>query len=160
MKKYHLAAIGLTLLAGGCATHNWAPAPGKDPNQFTSDKARCSLMARHANNGGVYAYGSEEFVAGAMVGNAIGNAIGANQDFNDCMQAVGWEIADDERSAPVAYTPVYTPPPPPPAPQSSPAEGDPADGWYDPAASAPPPPPAPAAPPTGIRPGRTIPYPE
>jgi len=139
------------ILAGssiaGCATHTWAPAAGKDPNQYTSDKARCSIMARHGNRTSWYAEGKPEYVAGVALGAAIGDAIGANQDFNDCMQAVGWEIADDRPTVqPVAYqAPVYQPP----APDAR------AEGWQEvPAPAAPtygPPPPAP-----DIRPARLL----
>jgi hypothetical protein len=50
-------------------------------------------MAR--NSGGSFAAsGNAKFVAGAALGNAIGESIRANQNFNDCMLASGWLIAD------------------------------------------------------------------
>jgi hypothetical protein len=50
-------------------------------------------MARHGG-GSFAASGTPSFVAGATLGNAIGESIRAQQDFNDCMEASGWEIAD------------------------------------------------------------------
>jgi hypothetical protein len=50
-------------------------------------------MARHSG-GGFFAVGSPGFVAGAAIGAGIGEAIRANEDFNDCMAANGWVVAD------------------------------------------------------------------
>jgi hypothetical protein len=62
-------------------------------------------MARHGGNS-IEASGSAKFVAAAVVGNAIGNAFIANADFNDCMQASGFVIADGAKAPqPVAYAP-------------------------------------------------------
>lgn len=73
--------------------HQWAPGPGMSAADFDAGKARCSLMARHSGSGFV-AYGSPNFVAGAALGNAIGESVRTQQDFNDCMLATGWKIAD------------------------------------------------------------------
>jgi hypothetical protein len=61
-------------------------------------KARCSLVARHGGSG-FAAYGSPSFVLGAAIGDAIGEGIRAQQDFNDCMEASGWRIADGQTAA-------------------------------------------------------------
>lgn len=61
-------------------------------------------MARHGATG-IAAYGSVKFVAAAAIGNAIGNAFRETADFNDCMQASGFLIADGQPVQPVAYAP-------------------------------------------------------
>jgi hypothetical protein len=67
---------------------------------FEPARARCSLFARHGGSGFV-AVGSENYVAGAALGHAIGESIRAQRDFNDCMSASGW-IADGQAlSAPI-----------------------------------------------------------
>jgi hypothetical protein len=91
-----LVAFGL--LVSGCASHTWAPGPGMSAADFGPAKARCSLMARHGG-GDFSAYGTPSFVAGAAVGNAIGESVRAQQDFNDCMEASGWRIADGQTAA-------------------------------------------------------------
>ena len=83
----------------GCATHQWAPGPGMNAADFDATKAQCSLMARHGGSG-FAAYGSANFVAGAALGNAVGESIRTQQDFNDCMLASGWKIADRPDAAP------------------------------------------------------------
>ena len=55
-------------------------------------------MARDGGNS-ISAAGSTRFVAGAIIGNAVGNAFKANADFNDCMQASGFLIADNAARA-------------------------------------------------------------
>jgi hypothetical protein len=86
----------------GCASHTWAPGPDAR-GTFDETKGRCSLLAR--NSGGAFAAsGNAAFVAGAATGNAIGNAITAQNNFNDCMLASGWVVAD--------HQPANTPPQP------------------------------------------------
>lgn len=87
-----LFAVGAILLAG-CATHAWAPGPNAK-GTFDEASAQCSLMARHSGSGEFYAQGSPGFVAGATVGAAVGDAIRTQADFNDCMKASGWVVAD------------------------------------------------------------------
>ena len=81
----------------GCATHNWVPGVGKQAYMFESEKAQCSLMARHSG-GGFYAQGTPGYVAGAQMGHAMGEAVRTQTDFNDCMLAKGWRIADESSS--------------------------------------------------------------
>jgi len=90
-----VAMAGLALTLVGCATHEWAPGPGMSGANFESGKARCSLMARHGGSN-FEAYGSVNFVASAAIGHAVGEAIRTQQDFNDCMLATGWRIADGQ----------------------------------------------------------------
>ena len=89
----YLRTAALALLLSGCAGHTWAPGPGVSAGDFEPTKARCSLMARHGGSDFV-AYGNANYVAGAALGHAIGESIRTQADFNDCMQASGWRIAD------------------------------------------------------------------
>jgi hypothetical protein len=52
-------------------------------------------MARNSGSSFV-AYGNANYVAGAMLGNAIGEAIRAKQNFNDCMTMHGWLLSTSE----------------------------------------------------------------
>jgi hypothetical protein len=65
---------------------------------FDKQKAQCSIMARHGGTG-FAATGNASFVAGAAAGHAIGDGVRANQDFNDCMVAAGYVIADEQAAA-------------------------------------------------------------
>jgi hypothetical protein len=65
---------------------------------FEPAKARCSLLARHSGSD-FTAFGSESYVAGAAVGHVIGESVRTQQDFNDCMLAGGWRIADQPNAA-------------------------------------------------------------
>ncbi len=90
MKK---TIVTIPILLAGCAVHTWSPGPGVSAADFERTRARCSIMARSGQTG-FSAYGSTGFVAGAALGNAIGNAVRANRDFNDCMLANGFQVAD------------------------------------------------------------------
>jgi hypothetical protein len=91
-----LLAAGVSL--GACAVHNWEPGPGVDAADFDAARARCSIFARHSG-GGFVAIGSENYVAGATLGHAIGETVRTQRDFNDCMLASGWRIADARSAA-------------------------------------------------------------
>lgn len=89
------------VLLGGCVTHSFVPGPGMATIDFEPDSAQCRLFARGARTGFAFgAAGSPRFVGAAMGGAAIGYAIGSaiekNQNFNDCMQARGWRVADGQ----------------------------------------------------------------
>ena len=88
-RPIRLAALaGLLVAAAGCVQHIWAPGPDAQ-GTFDEQSARCRLLAR-AGERGYIAFGSSGYVAGATIGNAIGNAVRAQADFNDCMTASGW----------------------------------------------------------------------
>lgn len=93
-----LILVMVSLLMGGCVAHTWAPGPGMSVADFEPAKARCSLMARNAGSDFV-AVGSTSYVAGAAIGHGIGEAVKANQNFNDCMVASGWRVADGRTMA-------------------------------------------------------------
>jgi len=95
----HTLIVACAALLGGCVQHTFAPGPGMSAADFEPDSARCRLFARGANPGQSFeAYGSQQFVAAsmtaAMVGGAIGDAIRTNVNYNDCMEAHGWRVAD------------------------------------------------------------------
>jgi len=101
---------------GACVNHTFAPGPGMSSLDFEPDSARCRLMARGAVKDYEFgASGSPQFVAsytaGAALGAAIGRAIEQNANFNDCMEARGWRVAD--RAAPATLAPVMVPSPAP-----------------------------------------------
>lgn len=80
----------------GCATKEWAPGPNVNPTlTLEQQRAQCRYMARHGGTG-FAAVGAPAFVAGAAVGNGVGNAVRAGQDFNDCMLASGWVKSDPQ----------------------------------------------------------------
>lgn len=92
-RKTSLAvSFGLALFLGACASHTWAPGPDAK-GTYEEASAKCSLLARHSG-GGFYAQGTPSFVAGATLGAAVGEAIRTQTDFNDCMAATGWVVAD------------------------------------------------------------------
>lgn len=86
-RTFAIAAIGLLLTS--CASYNWAPGPNAVTTDFNMQKAQCSLMARNGERGFV-AVGSPSYVAGASIGNAIGEGVRTQTNFNDCMMATGW----------------------------------------------------------------------
>lgn len=87
------------LLLCGCVSHNFAPGPGMSVVDLEPDKAVCRMFARDADPGHSFgAAGSPRFVATAMaieaVGSAISSGIRQDENFNDCMIARGWVVAD------------------------------------------------------------------
>jgi hypothetical protein len=98
MRKILPVSLSLVLL-GGCVQHTFAPGPGLSSNDFGPDSARCRLFARGSQSGFAFGVsGSPKFVGAAMGGAALGYAISSaverNQNFNDCMMARGWVVAD------------------------------------------------------------------
>ncbi len=108
------AAMIVAFSLGGCVSHAWVAGPDVHAT-LAEQTAQCRIIARHGGSG-FYASGSPGFVAGAAIGNAIGNAVQANADFNDCMAANGWEVADQQSAA----VPIVVPPAPVAVAPSSP----------------------------------------
>jgi hypothetical protein len=95
--------LALPVCVAGCAHQSWIAGPNAQ-GTFNEAKGRCMLLANNTG-GGFYAQGSQSFVASAAAGAAIGNAIKAASNFDACMMANGWEIADEGRApAPAAYS--------------------------------------------------------
>lgn len=97
-RKLILATAMLSAL-GGCAPMTFAPGPGVDPSEFTQDRAQCDYIARHGG-GGFVAVGNANYVAGASLGYAIGEAARSRADFRDCMEARGWQLVSSSPPAP------------------------------------------------------------
>jgi hypothetical protein len=88
---------------------------------FEPDSAQCRLFARGSRTGFAFgAAGSPKFVGAAMGGAALGYAIGSaiekNQNFNDCLQARGWRIADGQTVSDPSMVGKLAPTELPPAP--------------------------------------------
>ena len=79
------------VLLAGCAAKTYVPLAGVQQGNFEQSKAECSMVARHGGTG-FYAQGNPNFVAGASLGHAIGDAVRSNQDFGDCMTMHGWTV--------------------------------------------------------------------
>ncbi len=101
MRRCGLTLISMTMciLLGACVQHRFVPGPGKSAMDFEPDSAKCRIFARGANPGHYFAaYGSTQFVATSTAGDALGGAIGdamrQNANYNDCMEAAGWRVAD------------------------------------------------------------------
>lgn len=87
MRKTIIAAIAAGTLSA-CSTTFEAP-PGATDTQIQAQSAKCRLFSRQGERGFV-AFGSQSYVAGAALGNAIGNAVRAAADYKDCMIASGF----------------------------------------------------------------------
>ena len=102
MKRVISSFLTISLVGlAGCASNTWAPGPNAK-GSFEEAKGNCSLMAQGSERG-FYARGTQDFVAGAALGNAIGNAIREQATFNNCMSANGW-IAVDKKTGTTADT--------------------------------------------------------
>ena len=84
-----------------CAVHKWAPPPAGPHLTFDQQVAQCRLFSRGVTPQGpgfVAASGSPAFVGGLVGGvllaSAIGTAVATQANFNDCMAASGWVVAD------------------------------------------------------------------
>jgi hypothetical protein len=90
MNRLGLAML-VALALGGCASdeHWQRMGPGLDLAQA---KAYCDTAAMYSGSG-YYAAGTPAFVAGAALGNAIGNAVVADRVYRNCMTIQGWQPA-------------------------------------------------------------------
>ena len=101
-------AVAASLLLAGCVSHTWAPPPGGSSVTFEQQSAQCRLFARGITPSGGFVAASGKpafvgaFVGGALIGSAIGNAVATQNNFNDCMSASGWLIADHQPT-PIAH---------------------------------------------------------
>lgn len=86
----------------GCQTSNQADYVqiGFGPS-FDVAHAQCELQKRSADQGYI-AIGSPAFVAGAGIGNALGNAIAEDQFMRNCLIINGWKRAPHGQEAPAA----------------------------------------------------------
>lgn len=94
--------ITLSLLALAVVSPVEAKQPKQPPKQvsgwqrigngpaFEMAEAECNLYSMGAQQGYI-AFGNSSYVAGAAIGNAIGNAIRTHYVFTQCMTLKGWK---------------------------------------------------------------------
>ncbi|TPK83414.1 hypothetical protein FJ936_20990 [Mesorhizobium sp. B2-4-13] len=99
MNRRSLMALGATVLLCGCQTSNQADYMqiGYGPS-FEVAHAQCEMQKRSADQG-YLAIGSPAFVAGAGLGNALGNAVAEDQYMKNCLILNGWKRAPHGQGA-------------------------------------------------------------
>lgn len=93
------ALAAAAVLLSGCVNHDFVPGPGMLASDFEPESARCRIFARSNQSGYAFgAVGSPRFVTasvgGAAIGAGIAGAVQNNQNYNDCMMARGWRVAN------------------------------------------------------------------
>lgn len=93
MKLKIVAAIAACVALSGCQSaqdgkKEWVQFQPGDVLEVAD--AKCKLYAQQFQQG-LYAQGTAGFVAGAQIGNAIGNAIRMQQAYTQCMTISGWK---------------------------------------------------------------------
>ena len=88
MKIVKFLAVGSICAVAGCQT-NATYTQYMDGPPLEYAQAKCNMLAP-ATNQGYIAFGSASYVAGAAIGNAIGNAIREEQFKKNCMAMQGW----------------------------------------------------------------------
>lgn len=107
MRKIIAAALCAAGLSSCATNYTYVPIIPNPPNMEMA-QAQCQMMSSGTQQG-VFAYGSTSYVAGAQLGNAIGNAIRADQFVQQCMTMSGWRrVPLPPQHAPVTQ-PKYTP---------------------------------------------------
>lgn len=86
----NLAVLTLAVCLSGCATNYTYVPIVPNPRQIEMAEAQCQMMSTSAQQG-MFAMGSPSYVAGAQIGNAIGNAIRVDQFMQQCMTLQGWK---------------------------------------------------------------------
>lgn len=94
-----LAVVALSVCA--CSYPHFVPGPGMSALDLEPDQARCRLIARGLSPGFEYgASGSTRdvaaYMAAATIASGIETAIQNNMNYNDCMEARGWRVAEKE----------------------------------------------------------------
>lgn len=82
-----LLALPVILLVSAEARAEYVRAK---PNGAAEAEAYCNMVSRGARQG-FFAFGSQEFVAGAAIGNGLGNLIRQSMVKKDCMRMMGYE---------------------------------------------------------------------
>ncbi|MBB4570597.1 hypothetical protein [Rhizobium leucaenae] len=89
MKFKYVVAVAYMATMSSCATnYTYEPIIPNPPNMEMA-QAQCQMMSSSTQQG-VVAWGSTSYVAGAQLGNAIGNAVRADQFVQQCMTMSGW----------------------------------------------------------------------
>ena len=89
----------LAISLGGCVTANTQFARIGPGPELAYAKAQCEISASSVDRGYV-AWGSTSYVAGAAIGNALGNAIRESQFMKNCMILNGWQAVPEGAAAP------------------------------------------------------------
>lgn len=102
MKLQIIAVLAAGMFVAGCqstqdAKKEWVQFQPGDVLEVAD--AKCKLWAQQFQQG-VYAQGTPGFVAGAQLGNAIGNAIRMQQAYTQCMTISGWKQVPVMRAKP------------------------------------------------------------
>ncbi|WP_438750004.1 hypothetical protein [Pararhizobium sp. O133] len=82
------ALVSLVTLGGCKSSYTYEPIIPNPPNLEMAN-AQCEMMSTSAEQGMV-AWGTPGYVAGAQIGNAIGNGIRVDQFMRQCMTLQGW----------------------------------------------------------------------
>jgi len=91
MRSFRIAALGFAaLMLAACQTNTTYVPIIANPMQIEMAEARCQMMSGSVQQGMV-AWGSPGYVAGAQIGNALGNAIRVDQFMQQCMTLHGWK---------------------------------------------------------------------
>ncbi|MER8584610.1 hypothetical protein NKH19_05035 [Mesorhizobium sp. M1338] len=98
-------ALTAIVLLGGCQTSNQADYMqiGYGPS-FEVAHAQCE-MRKGSVDQGYLAIGSPAFVAGAGLGNALGNAIAEDQYMKNCLIISGWKRAPQGKASAAVANP-------------------------------------------------------
>ncbi|RWF03015.1 hypothetical protein [Mesorhizobium sp.] len=99
--------MAATLAFAGCQTSansHWEQIGAGPTLEYAN--AQCSIMSASTQQG-LVALGSPSYVAGAQLGNALGNAIRQAQFMKDCMVLQGWKQVPNAKPA-VAKTAATT----------------------------------------------------
>ena len=88
MKKIGFVVASCAALAGCQTNYTYEPIVSNPPN-LEMTHARCEMMSAGTQQGYI-AIGSQSYVAGAALGNAIGNAVAADNFIRQCMTINGW----------------------------------------------------------------------
>lgn len=104
MKRAFFFALPLCAVVAGCqSNYTYVPIVA-NPRQIEMAEAQCQMMSSSAERG-MIAWGNPNYVAGAQLGNAIGNAIRVDQFMQQCMNLQGWKrVPKPEGATTVAAT--------------------------------------------------------
>jgi hypothetical protein len=94
MKKLVFACAFLAVASSEAWAEYVKARPG---NEAAQAEAYCNMVARGSRQG-FFAMGSQEFVAGAAIGNGIGNIIRQARTKQDCMTMMGYEWVKPKRN--------------------------------------------------------------
>lgn len=82
-------ALASLAVVAGCQTNYTYTRIGPGPTMEYA-QAQCQMYAPMVDQGYI-AFGSSSYVAGAAIGNAIGNAVREDQFIKQCMVLQGWK---------------------------------------------------------------------